>query len=95
MREMVESLPRATAKSNVLARLCGAGLRSTAPGQGCSEEGRDYLSLKFDDPSFNAATYANLFDDEGEEIIPLAWRPRELAEDCRRPPCAIRLVGAP
>ena len=38
---------------------------------------------------------ANLFDDEGEEIIPLAWRPRELAEDCRRPPCPVRLVGAP
>jgi uncharacterized protein (DUF736 family) len=37
---------------------------------GCSEEGRDYLSLKFDDPSFNAPIYANLFDDEGEEIIP-------------------------
>ena len=37
---------------------------------GCSKEGRDYLSLKFDDPSFNAPIYANLFDDEGEEIIP-------------------------
>ena len=42
-----------------------------------------------------ALIYANLFDDEGEEIIPLAWRPRELAEDCRRPPCPVRLVGAP
>jgi hypothetical protein len=29
-----------------------------------SEEGRDYLSLKLDDPSFNAPIYANLFDDE-------------------------------
>ncbi|MBV8697107.1 MAG: DUF736 domain-containing protein, partial [Bradyrhizobium sp.] len=28
-----------------------------------SEEGRDYLSLKLDDPSFNAPIYANLFDD--------------------------------
>ena len=35
-----------------------------------SEEGRDYLSLKLDDPSFNAPIYANLFDDEGEELIP-------------------------
>ena len=60
-----------------------------------SEEGRDYLSLKLDDPSFNAPIYANLLDDEGEEIIPLAWRPRELAEDCRRPPCPVRLVAAP
>ena len=88
-------LPRATVESNVLARLCGAGLRSTPPGQGAPVEGRDYLSLKFDDPSFNAPIYANLFDDAGEEIIPLAWQPRELAEDCRRPPRPVRLVGAP
>ena len=32
-----------------------------------SEEGRDYLSLKLDDPSFTAPIYANLFDDEGGE----------------------------
>ena len=29
-----------------------------------SNEGRDYLSLKLDDPSFTAPIYANLFDDE-------------------------------
>jgi uncharacterized protein (DUF736 family) len=28
-----------------------------------STEGRDYLSVKLDDPSFNAPIYANLFDD--------------------------------
>ena len=28
-----------------------------------STEGRDYLSLKLDDPSFTAPIYANLFDD--------------------------------
>jgi uncharacterized protein (DUF736 family) len=28
-----------------------------------SNEGRDYLSLKLDDPSFNAPIYANLFHD--------------------------------
>lgn len=27
-----------------------------------STEGRDYLSVKLDDPSFNAPIYANLFD---------------------------------
>jgi uncharacterized protein (DUF736 family) len=37
----------------------------------CSEEGRDYLSLKLDDPSFNAPIYANLFDDE--EGYTLIW----------------------
>ena len=41
-----------------------------------SNEGRDYLSLKLDDPSFTAPIYANLFDDtviEGEESYSLIW----------------------
>src|SRR4029453_513763 len=43
-----------------------------------SEEGRDYLSLKLDDPSFNAPIYANLFDDGGDESYTLLWsRPRK------------------
>jgi uncharacterized protein (DUF736 family) len=47
----------------------------------CSEEGRDYLSLKLDDPSFNAPIYANLFDDEGGEGYTLLWsRPRKTGE---------------
>jgi uncharacterized protein (DUF736 family) len=37
-----------------------------------SEEGRDYLSLKLDDPSFNAPIYANLFNDEDGECYTLA-----------------------
>ncbi len=46
-----------------------------------SEEGRDYLSLKLDDPSFNAPIYANLFDDEGGEGDTLLWsRPRKNGE---------------
>jgi uncharacterized protein (DUF736 family) len=46
-----------------------------------SEEGRDYLSLKLDDPSFNAPIYANLFDEEGGEGYTLLWsRPRKNAE---------------
>ena len=46
-----------------------------------SEEGRDYPSLKLDDPSFNAPIYANLFDDEGGEGYTLLWsRPRKTAE---------------
>jgi hypothetical protein len=32
-----------------------------------SNEGRDYLSIKLDDPSFKEPIYANLFDDEGGE----------------------------
>jgi len=43
-----------------------------------SEEGRDYLSLKLDDPSFTAPIYANLLDDEGGEGYTLLWsRPRK------------------
>ena len=46
-----------------------------------SEEGRDYLSLKLDDPSFNAPIYANLFDEEGGEGYTLLWsRPRKNGE---------------
>lgn len=44
-------------------------------------EGRDYLSLKLDDPSFNAPIYVNLFDDEGGEgYTPLWSRPRKDGE---------------
>jgi uncharacterized protein (DUF736 family) len=46
-----------------------------------SEEGRDYLSLKLDDPSFNAPIYANLFDNEDGEGYTLIWsRPRKSAD---------------
>jgi uncharacterized protein (DUF736 family) len=42
------------------------------------EEGRDYLSLRLDDPSFNAPIYANLFADEDGEGYTLLWsRPRK------------------
>jgi uncharacterized protein (DUF736 family) len=38
-----------------------------------SNEGRDYLSLKLDDPSFTAPIYANLFEDEDGEGYRLIW----------------------
>lgn len=38
-----------------------------------SNEGRDYVSLKLDDPSFTAPIYANLFEDEGGETHSLIW----------------------
>ena len=38
-----------------------------------SNEGRDYLSVKLDDPSFNAPIYANLFNDEDGESYTLIW----------------------
>ena len=38
-----------------------------------SNEGRDYLGLKLDDPSFVAPIYANLFDDENGDTYSLIW----------------------
>ncbi|MGY3591547.1 DUF736 family protein [Bradyrhizobium pachyrhizi] len=38
-----------------------------------SNEGRDYLSLKLDDPSFTAPIFANLFADEEGEGFSLIW----------------------
>ena len=38
-----------------------------------SNEGREYLGLKLDDPSFAAPIYANLFDDEDGESSSLIW----------------------
>jgi uncharacterized protein (DUF736 family) len=37
-----------------------------------SSEGRDYLSVKLDDPSFTAPIYANLVEDDGESFT-LIW----------------------
>ena len=38
-----------------------------------SNEGRDYLSVKLDDPSFSAPIYSNLFNDEDGETFTLIW----------------------
>ncbi|WP_323009795.1 DUF736 domain-containing protein [Paracoccus sp. (in: a-proteobacteria)] len=38
-----------------------------------SNEGRDYLGLKLDEPSFNAPIYANLFDEEDGDTLSLIW----------------------
>jgi uncharacterized protein (DUF736 family) len=38
-----------------------------------SAQGRDYLSVKLDDPSFTAPIYASLFEDEGGEAYSLIW----------------------
>lgn len=38
-----------------------------------SPEGRAYLSVKLDDPSFHAPIYANLFEDDDSENASLIW----------------------
>ena len=45
----------------------GAGWTKT------SKEGREYLSVKLDDPSFAAPIFANLFDDEDGKSFNLIW----------------------
>ena len=45
-----------------------------------SIEGRDYLGVKLDDPSFNAPIYANLFDDEDEGYSLIWSRPSRRGE---------------
>ena len=47
-----------------------------------SNEGRDYLGLKLDDPSFTQPIYANLFDDEEGDTFSLIWsRPARRSHD--------------
>jgi uncharacterized protein (DUF736 family) len=41
-----------------------------------SNEGREYLSLKLDDPSFPAPIYASLVEIEGEDSLSLIWSRR-------------------
>ena len=65
MREIAASAPRETSERKVLPRRDKPGV--TACRSKCSVEGRDYLSLSFRSP--RALIYANLFDDEGKEII--------------------------
>ena len=44
-----------------------------AAGSKRSNEGRDYLSVKLDDPSFTQPIYANLFDAEDGAGYSLIW----------------------
>lgn len=46
---------------------CGAGWKKT------SREGRDYISVKFDDPSFPAPIYANLSETDTAGEYALIW----------------------
>ncbi|AOO84993.1 DUF736 domain-containing protein [Bosea vaviloviae] len=50
-----------------------ANVELGAAWQKVSGEGRDYLSVKLDDPSFPAPIYATLVEVEGEEGLQLIW----------------------
>jgi uncharacterized protein (DUF736 family) len=60
-----------------------------------SEESRNYLSLKLDDPSLNTPIYASLFADEDGDGYTRIWsRPRRTATEADSPtPCPVRRAG--
>ena len=54
----------------------GNGVEVGAGWKAVSNDGEEYISVKLDDPSFNAPIYANLFDDEDGETFSLIWSRR-------------------
>ena len=68
------SSPRPTGATTTLPATASSSVapRSGLPGRS-APTGRDYLSLKLDDPSFNAPIFANLFDDEDGDGSSLIW----------------------
>lgn len=54
-------------------RILAGAVEFGAAWQKTSDEGRDYLSVKLDDPSFPAPIYANLIQVEGTEGLQLIW----------------------
>ena len=54
-------------------RIYAGNVELGAAWQKTSEQGRDYLSVKLDDPSFPAPIYATLAGVEGEEGLQLIW----------------------
>ena len=74
-RSLTGAATRLPRSGLVQSALCGAPHKAEigAAWSKRSNEGRDYLSVKLDDPSFNAPIYANLFDDEDSEGFTLIW----------------------
>jgi uncharacterized protein (DUF736 family) len=54
-------------------RVYAGSVEFGAAWQKTSEQGRDYLSVKLDDPSFPAPIYATLAEVEGEDGLRLIW----------------------
>ena len=54
-------------------RIYAGNVELGAAWQKTSEQGRDYLSVKLDDPSFPAPIYATLSEVEGEDGLQLIW----------------------
>ena len=71
LREKTVSSAGKSSESNVSVRVFGRS-DMIASGRGSAWRGRDYPSLI--PLTFFAQVYTNLFDDEGDEIIPRVWR---------------------
>ena len=54
-------------------RIYAGNVELGAAWQKTSEQGRDYLSVKLDDPSFPAPIYATLAEVEGGDGLQLIW----------------------
>ena len=54
-------------------RVYAGNVELGAAWQKTSEQGRDYLSVKLDDPSFPAPIHANLMEIEGGKELQLIW----------------------
>ena len=57
-------------------RIIAGNIECGAVWKKISSEGREYLSVKLDDPSFPAPIYASLVEVEGEEGFSLIWSRR-------------------
>jgi uncharacterized protein (DUF736 family) len=65
--------PERSSEKGPAFRILAGAVEFGAAWQKTSDEGRDYLSVKLDDPSFPAPIYANLIQVEGTEGLQLIW----------------------
>jgi uncharacterized protein (DUF736 family) len=81
--------PKGTNENAPSHRICCGRIEVGAGWSKRSDAGRDYLSVKLDDPSLNAPIFANLFKDEGGETYSITPRPSQrrlsIACDTARP----------
>lgn len=73
VKATIRAVERASEKGPHYRILAGATVEFGAAWKKTSNEGRDYLSVKLDDPSFPAPIYATLIEVEGEEGFSLIW----------------------
>jgi uncharacterized protein (DUF736 family) len=72
VKATIRAVERATEKGPDF-RILAGNVEFGAAWKKTSNEGRDYLSVKLDDPSLPAPIYATLIEVEGEEGFSLIW----------------------